>query len=59
MKSQQKKTFDASKVTCEISANKIKHISNSKTYRYFTEHLICVIEKLSRKRDKKLEKLKA
>jgi hypothetical protein len=35
----------ASKITCEIMATKIESTSNSRPHVYFTEYLVCVIEK--------------
>jgi hypothetical protein len=38
-------TINVSKVTCETKTTKIEPMSNSKPHAYFTEHLVCVIEK--------------
>jgi hypothetical protein len=45
----------ASKITCEIMATKIESTSNSRPHVYFTEYLMCVIEKSQKKRDKNYE----
>jgi hypothetical protein len=57
LKSQQKKTINTSKITCETITVKIESMSNSRPRTHFTEHLMSVTENPPHEYNKNLKYL--